>query len=238
MIDPTPTVWAVILARAGSRSIPRKNLAVVGGKPLVQIAVEQAVRCPEIHRVVVSSDDPDIARLVATLEVEFVERPPELATDRARSAPAAVHALQALGAAPLDIAVLLQPTSPMRADEDIRSTLLALDGFRSSVTVEEALVHPLKALLESPNGYLPTRSLEDLEKPRQDLPRAVTPNGAVYAIRVEDLAANGSFLVAPINTVLMPEERSVDIDSPSDLAHARSLFDSDEKSSGPASRGD
>lgn len=237
MVEPIPTVWAVILARAGSRSIPRKNLAVVGGKPLVQIAVEQAVRCPEIHRVVVSSDDLDIAGLVATLAAEFVDRPAELATGSARSAPAAIHALQALGAAPSDIAVLLQPTSPMRADEDIRSTLLALDGFRSSVTVEEASAHPLKALIESPTGYVPTRSLEDLEKPRQDLPRAVTPNGAVYAIRVEDLAANGSFLVTPINPVLMPKERSVDIDSPSDLAQARSLFGSDENASEPLGRG-
>jgi N-acylneuraminate cytidylyltransferase len=231
--EPPQTVWAVILARAGSRSIPRKNLAVIGGRPLVLIAVEQAVRCPEIHRVVVSTDDADIARLCAAFDVDVVERPAELATDQARSAPAVIHALGTLGAAPSDIAVLLQPTSPMRADGDIRSALVALNGYRSSVTVEESFAHPLKALIESPTGYVPTRSLEDLERPRQELPRAVTPNGAVYVIRVGDLAASKSFLVAPINPVLMPPERSIDIDSPGDLAQARSLFGSGEDSLGP-----
>ncbi len=220
----TGAVWAVILARRGSRSIPLKNLEEVGGRPLVLIAVEQAIRCAVIDRVVLSTDDSAIAEVVEGLDVDVVMRPAHLATDDARSAPAAIHALESLRASRLDTAVLLQPTSPLRNDRDVRETLAALPGFGSSLTVRELSSHPLKALIESPSGYVPTRRLEDLEAPRQALPRAVAPNGAVYAVGVGDLMMNESFLIEPINAVLMPEARSIDIDGPGDLALVRDLL--------------
>lgn len=221
----SPRVFAVILARRGSRSIARKNLANVGGDPLVVRAVNQACRIPQVGGVVVSTDDSEILALLANSGALLVDRPPHLATDDARSAPAALHALRAVGASADDIAVLLQPTSPLRSDEDVIRVIAGLEGYRSSMTASEPETHPFKALIETSTGYQPVRDLADLESPRQALPRALVPNGAVYAVRVADLASSGSFLVQPTNLWVMPEERSIDIDTPADLARARQLIE-------------
>jgi N-acylneuraminate cytidylyltransferase len=218
-------IFAVILARGGSRSVPRKNLALIDGEPLVVRAVNQAFRVAAIDEVIVSTDDDEIIQLFGGSRVLSVRRPAGLSTDDARSAPAAIHALAATDAGSDDIVVLLQPTSPLRSDEDIARTLAGLQGFRSSVAVCEAAPHPFKTLIATPKGYGPTRQLADLEAPRQELPLALHPNGAVYAVEVGDLVAHNSFLVEPINPVLMPTNRSIDIDGPEDLALVRYLVE-------------
>ena len=231
-----PRVYAVVLARRGSRSILRKNLETVGGQPLVLRAVEQAFRIAQIDEVVVSTDDREVLSLVASLVAEsgalLVDRPAYLATDDARSAPAALHALTAVGAAADDVAVLLQPTSPLRSDEDVIQVIEGLDGHGSSIAARETGTHPFKALIETADGYRPVRHLVDLESPRQELPPALVPNGAAYAIRFADLAASGSFLVQPMNLWVMPQERSLDIDTPADLARARQVIEQEGVSPG------
>lgn len=232
-----PRVYAVVLARRGSRSILRKNLETVGGQPLVLRAVEQAFRIAQIDEVVVSTDDREVLSLVAESGALLVDRPAHLATDDARSAPAALHALTAVGAAADDVAVLLQPTSPLRSDEDVIQVIEGLDGHGSSIAARETGTHPFKALIETANGYRPVRDLADLESPRQALPPALVPNGAVYAIRCADLAASGSFLVQPMNLWVMPQERSLDIDTPADLARARQAIEQEGISPGRADIG-
>jgi N-acylneuraminate cytidylyltransferase len=224
--------WGLILARAGSKAIPRKNLVEVGGLPLVLRAVRQAVRIADIARVVVSTDDPEIARLVRSPGVEIVQRRAQDATDDARSAIAAIHALEVVGAQADDVAVLLQPTSPLRSDDDIRRTIAGLRGGGCCVTVCEARHHPFKSLVEQNGELAPPRGWADLEQPRQDLPPAFVLNGAVYVLRVSDLVANRSFFCLPIRTVVMPEHRSLDIDGPWDLASAEALL------SGPTALGE
>ena len=217
-------VWGLVLARAGSKGIPRKNLARVGGVPLALLTVRQALRVAAIDRVVVSTDDEDVATLVSSESVELVRRPPALATDDARSAPAAIHALDASGAHEDDVVVLLQPTSPLRTDEDIERAIAGLGEGGSCLTVVEVEHHPLKALLECATGFEAIRNAMDLETPRQELPRAVAPNGAVYVIRVADLRSGNSFYSRPIRTVMMPQDRSLDVDNPEDIARVEAAM--------------
>lgn len=219
-----PVIWGLVLARAGSKGIPRKNLVSIRGVPLVLIAVQQALRVKAINRVVVSTDDDDIETLVAGEAVKVVRRPPELATDGARSASAAIHALDAADAQEEDVVVLLQPTSPLRSDDDVTRTIAGLGETGCCVTVQEAEQHPLKTLLESAGGFVAPRDLADLEMPRQALPRAVAPNGAVYVIRVADLNSSNSFFAHPIRTVTMPQDRSLDVDSPEDIVRAELMM--------------
>ena len=219
-----PVIWGLVLARAGSKGIPRKNLVNLRGIPLVLRAVHQALRVPMIDRVIVSTDDDEVVDLLAGESAEVVRRPPELATDDARSAPAAIHALDAAEAREEDVVVLLQPTSPLRSDDDIARTIAGLGAAGCCVTVQEVARHPLKTLLESPDGFRTPRDLADLEAPRQALPRAVAPNGAVYVIRVADLRSTNSFFAYPIRTVTMPEDRSLDVDGPEDIVRAEWLM--------------
>lgn len=218
------TTWGLILARAGSKGIPRKNLVSLRGVPLALLAVRQALRVPGIDRVLVSTDDDEVVALVSDERVEIVRRPAELATDDARSASAAIHALRAVGAGPEDVVVLLQPTSPLRSDEDIERTIAGLGAGGCCITAQEAEHHPLKALVDHGQGYEAPRDLADLEMPRQKLPRAVVPNGAVYVIRVADLETQSSFFAHPIQTVTMPQDRSLDVDTPTDIERAEGLL--------------
>ena len=108
------TVIAIILARGGSKRVPRKNLRMFHGKPLLQWAIDAAKSSAYIDRITLSSDDEEIRNSVSGISV--VERPPELATDTATSEDAIRHVMSLVS---FDWIVLLQPTSPLRTTEDI-----------------------------------------------------------------------------------------------------------------------
>jgi N-acylneuraminate cytidylyltransferase len=212
--------WAVVPARAGSKGLPGKNVAPLAGRPLVEHAIAQGARVAGIDEVVVTTDDPQVAAVAHRLGVRVVDRPEELAGDLARSVDAVVHALDAVEAADDDLVVLLQPTSPLRSDADVAGCLARADGAGAVVTVCEADHHPFKGFVEVDGALVPVRELDDLEAPRQALPRALRPNGAVYVVGVGQLRREGRFLVAPVDVVEVPLERSLDVDTAADLARA------------------
>jgi CMP-N-acetylneuraminic acid synthetase len=119
------------------------------------------------------------------------------------------------------VAVVLQPTSPFRADADVAAAVRGLGQTGSCVSVVVAPEHPLKALVERDGAFAAVLDPAHLESPRQRLPRAAYPNGAVYVARYRDIVAAGTLLASPIRVVEMPAERSHDIDTPQDLAAAR-----------------
>ena len=110
------TVLAVILARGGSKRVPRKNLREYRGKPLIQWAIEEGKKSAYIDYLVVSTDDQEIADVAQKLGCGVIHRPPELSTDTASSEEALRHVLFD---SPHDWVVLLQPTSPNRTVKDI-----------------------------------------------------------------------------------------------------------------------
>jgi len=217
-------VVAVITARGGSKSVPKKNIAIVGGKPLIAWTIEAALRSLYLCRIIVSTDDIKIAQVAREwgAEVPFL-RPPELAQDDSPHTPVVVHAVEWLEFHEKmipDCVLLLQPTLPLRTTEDIDSAVrLFIDKKADSVvSVCEALSHPylvktitpdgkLKNYIETPKGYLA----------RQKLPPAYALNGAIYLVKRDVLINMGTFYTERTYAYRMPPERSLDIDTPWDL---------------------
>ena len=225
-----PRVLAVITARGGSKGIPRKNLALVGGEPLVVHAVRQAAAAGRLTRYVVSTDDAEIATAARAAggDVPFV-RPADLARDDTPTLPVLLHAARTLeqaGDAPYDWIVCLQPTNPLRRAADIDACVAKAveTGADSVVTVCRA-PHPAKIKRMEGDRLLPYVIDEAEGARRQDLGvPAWRRNGAVYVFRRDVLEA-GRLYGDDVRAVEMPAERSVDIDAPSDLLLANALWD-------------
>jgi CMP-N,N'-diacetyllegionaminic acid synthase len=218
-------VAGVIPARGGSRRLPGKNLAVVGGRTLVRRALDTALASRVLHPVVLSSDDPAILAEADGLDgVLALERPAALATDTARSLDVVLHALGAL-AEPVDAVAIVQCTSPFTAPEDIAGAvgLLEASGAGSVVTVSrvEGVVHPHK-LKRLDGDRLVSWLTDDAMAPSHELPELWARNGCAYVTRKEALE-RGEIVASDVRGYPMPEERSLDVDTPLDLAFAQFL---------------
>jgi CMP-N-acetylneuraminic acid synthetase len=214
------TVAALIPARGGSKGIPRKNLAVVGGKPLIAWTIEAALRSSLLNGVYVSTDDEEIARVSREYgaKVPFL-RPLELASDQAGSLGVAFHALDwmaAHGGEP-DYLLLLQPTSPLRQTDDIDGAIRLAEEHRAAAVVGLSVAepHPYYARRLSTDGIVsPFIALAEEPVRRQDYPPAYCINGALYLNTPASLRADGTFEPPGALGYLMPLERSLDIDTP------------------------
>lgn len=226
-------ICAVILARGGSKGIPRKNLVEINGKPLVSYMIEKALQISYDCDVVLSTEDPEIAEVGKSLGalVPFT-RPKELAEDHIQSLPVVQHALgemEKLRNFKYDIVVYLQPTAPLCRIEDIEECVKVLveeQNFVSAVTVVKVNTHPFK-MKRVINGNqlinLIDQGFEDM-RPRQELPPVYRRSGAVYASRREVVMEGQSLVGNPCRAVFVPENTAVDIDSPVDLELVRFLM--------------
>jgi N-acylneuraminate cytidylyltransferase/CMP-N,N'-diacetyllegionaminic acid synthase len=211
------------VARGGSKSIPRKNLALLAGKPLIAWTIEAALQCPSAGRVLVSTDDPEIADVARTLgaDAPFV-RPDALARDDTPTMPVVIHALEWLEAnesySPNRV-LLLQPTSPLRTSGDIAAAIALAEEQRaeSIVSVSPASSHPHLIKRITPEGLLEDLLPHAQIDRRQDLEPVYALNGAIYLTLRSQLLKHQSFYPTRTHAYVMPAERSLDIDSPWDL---------------------
>jgi CMP-N-acetylneuraminic acid synthetase len=224
-------VLGLITARGGSKGLPGKNMAALGGKPLIAWTVEKALGSGAIERLIVSTDDPAIADAArrAGAEVPFV-RPAELARDDTPHLPVIQHALEHERASGYDAAylVLLQPTSPLVAADDI-ATCVELAKSRSAAAVISVVRfhgHPSWIMRVDTEGRLaPWQPTQPTAERRQDGAAAFLPNGAVYVLAA-DLVRRGEGWYGPSTLAYeMPAERSLDIDDVWDLRLARLIFE-------------
>lgn len=235
-------IYALIPARGGSKGIPRKNLKPLAGQPLIAWTILPALRSGCFGRVLVSTDDEEIAATSRQLgaEVPFL-RPPELASDTARSADVVLHALDWLRAHDLgepDVLVILQPTSPLRTETDLQAAL-ALVRSREAVAVASVspAPHP-PAWLRRINAqgeleeWLPAAAVHR----RQDADALYQLNGALYAIRPARFRQDRTFLPPGTQAYVMPAERSLDIDTPWDFHLAELLLSHPHAPAHPANR--
>ncbi len=219
-------VLAIIPARCGSKCIPRKNLRVVAGVPLIGWSIAAATAVGDLlHRVIVSTDDQEIADVSRSLgaEVPFL-RPAELSGDEAATLPVLQHALQFVEEEEhmqMDAVLLLQPTSPLRTPDDIRNALKIMSDREpdSVVSIVEA-VHAHPMLLKT----IRDGRIEPYDKNfpegarRQDLsPEVFTTNGAIYVARRDVIVKDNRLLGDVTLPYVMPPERSLDIDTEYDL---------------------
>jgi CMP-N,N'-diacetyllegionaminic acid synthase len=215
---------AFIPARGGSKGVPRKNLAVIGGVSLVGRAVRLADRIPMIDEVVVSSDDEDILQEARAHGATIERRPSTLAKDDTPTLDVLVDYLDRHPA--VDVIVLLQPTSPLRTAGDVTASLNRLAEAASVVTVT-ALEHPPEwTFVVGEDGRLePLNGWDALVGRRQDAPERFRLNGAVYAVKADHLRSGGRLVDRQTVAVVMPGVRSLDIDSEFDLEVARLLVE-------------
>lgn len=224
-------ILGVIPARGGSKGVPRKNVADVAGKPLIAWTLEAAAKAPCLTRIVVSTEDEEIAALCRGLgaDVPFL-RPVELAQDRTPTLPVIQHALaqaEARDGRRYEAIVLLQPTTPLRRAEDIEQCVRMLreTGAESVISVVDVGgYHPLR-MKRFEGERLVNYVEQDGEnmRPRQELPPVYIRNGAVYVTRRAVIDA-GMLVGQDCRGLIMPAHRSVNIDAPNDLILAEQML--------------
>jgi CMP-N-acetylneuraminic acid synthetase len=220
---------AVVPARGGSRRVPRKNLAELGGRTLVRRALETAVAAECFATVALSSEDDEILAEAEGLDVVTLRRPMELAIDTARALDVVRHALEELETqGRFDAVAVVQATSPFTAPEDLAGAVALLEssGAESVVSVArlEAALHPLKLKVLGEEGRLEPYLADDALTPSHELPPLWARNGSVYLSRREVLERGLLVSDGDVRGYEMPAERSYDVDTPRDLAFARFLL--------------
>lgn len=213
-----PEMLAVIPARGGSKGVPRKNIKMFGGKPLMVWTIEAALTSAFIDRVVVTTEDTEIAEVARKHGAEVIKRPKRLAQDETLITPVLEHTVTTLkkkeGYEP-EFVVLLNPTSPLRSkdhlDVGIRPFIWSKNDCSVSVTPEVVCLWEIrdnKAWANYDYGNKPRR---------QDAPISYRENGAVYIVRTDFLMREHRFIGGKISLFAIPRYNSLDIDTPIDF---------------------
>lgn len=216
---------AMIFARGGSKGIPNKNLQLVAGKSLIQRAIDTALASVNVDRIIVSTDSTEIAKvaIAAGAEVPFL-RPAYLAEDSSAEWFAWRHALAYLdksdGVLP-DAMISIPTTSPLRLVSDIDACIEAYDqgGWDAVITVSEAQRNPYFNMVQidsSSRASIAVKPPSDLVR-RQDSPVLFDICTIAYVVRAEFVLQHDSMWDGRVGTVVIPQERALDIDTPFDL---------------------
>jgi N-acylneuraminate cytidylyltransferase len=235
-------VLAIIPARGGSKSIPHKNIRPLAGFPLIAYSIAAARAASQVQRVIVSTDDPEIAAVARHYgaEVPFL-RPAEHAQDQTPDLPVFQHALLWLAEHENyhpEIVVQLRPTSPFRRVWHIDQAILRLrdnpqaDAIR---TVCEPFQNPFKMWRISPEGrMIPLIQLDGIpepyNQPRQHLPEVYWQTGYVDAAYARTILEKSSMTGEHILPLIIQPHEWIDIDSPDDWRRAERLLESGELS--------
>jgi CMP-N-acetylneuraminic acid synthetase len=212
-------ILGLIPARGGSKGIPGKNLAPLGGKPLLQWTVDAAQAARELTRVVLSTDDDEVA---AAAGVDVLRRPPELAQDDTPMLDVVRHAVAAL--AP-DVVVLLQPTSPLRRSEHVDACVrLLLESGADAVMSVVEVPHAFRpdSLMDVVDGRLVARGTA---RTRQEKALVYARNGPAVLARRTDRIGDDLY-AGDVRPFVMDVRESLDVDHPIDLELAELLLGS------------
>lgn len=214
------SILALIPARGGSKGIPGKNIKELAGKPLIAYTIEAAKCVPSISRVIVSTDSQEIADIAKQYgaEVPFL-RPEELASDTSKTMDAVMYTLDKLAAQGeiYDYLVLLQPTSPLRTEDDIEGCIQkALECGQDVVAVSEVQDPPVLIRRMEKTGKLFSLLSGSSTVRRQDMQAYYRVNGSIYVNQVDRLSADTSLNDNPVGYIIS-REHSVDIDEPIDF---------------------
>jgi len=227
-----PATLCIIPARSGSKGVFRKNIRQLAGKPLIAWTIEVALVCPSLDRVIVSTDDQEIAEIARQYgaEVSFI-RPAELAQDDTPDLPVCQHALSWLAEHEYycpDIVVWLRPTAPLRTVQDVEAAIQLLietgaDCVRSVCLAEH---HPY--WMNRLDGDRLVTFLDGIDESRyycrQLLPPVYRLNGAVDVTWCRTVTEKGLLYSGDVRGYIMPAERSIDLDIELDFALAELLL--------------
>lgn len=218
------TAVAVIPARGGSKSVPRKNIRLLAGKPLIYYTIEQAKRSRCLSRLIVSTDDNEIAQVSHQHGAEVCIRPVELATDAAPTELALIHVVEVLkqrDGYEADAVVTLEPTSPLRSSALIDRCIEVLaDSDADSVIA----VAPTSSLVGTIHGGRFKYTFKDQSRRRQDRTPLYKESSAVYVTRTDTLLTRKSVLGERLYAVIAEEYEAIDINTPLDFIIAEAVM--------------
>ncbi|WP_341894452.1 acylneuraminate cytidylyltransferase family protein [Ferrovibrio terrae] len=217
---------AFIFARGGSKGIPRKNLSLLDGKPLLAWAIDSARSCPSVGRVIVSTDDDEIASMGRQFgaEVPFI-RPSYLAQDGSPEWLAWRHAVNFVQTSdgPFDTFLAVPTTSPLRSPEDLERCIAKIQtGCDAVVTVTEANRNPYFNMVRFDEDGCVKIAVETgrIIANRQDAPPVYDLTTVAYAVKPQLIMTANDIFDGRVKAVVVPRERSLDIDTPFDLQFA------------------
>ena len=227
-----PETLAIIPARGGSKGIPRKNIKMFCGKPLIAWTIEAALKSNFIDRAVVSTEDEEIGEVSRSYGIEVIKRPQELAQDETLATPVMEHAVTVLeeqGYKPQIIA-LLNPTSPLRSSEHIDRGLLSFiwSSRDSSICVSRGVFNIwsfANLTTSAENAKYPVANYDYKNKARrQDSPVKYQEKGAIYLVRRDYLMEHHRFIGDKNTLYQIPTANGLDIDTPLDFIIAERVM--------------
>lgn len=223
MVQAAEDVLAIIPARGGSKGIPRKNVLPLGGKPLIAHTIDAARAARNVTRVVVSTDDDEIAEVAERYGAEVVRRPEALASDMAKSEDALLYTLAALeqaeGYRP-DLLVFLQCTSPLTAPEDIDGTVDALRTNGADSAVAVTAFHYFLWKEDGEGSAVGINHDKSVRLMRQQREPEYLETGAVYVMKTDGFVASKHRFFGKTALFDTPVERRLEIDEPEDFRMA------------------
>lgn len=216
---------ALVPVREGSKGLPKKNILELGGVPLYRRALDQGLRI--VNACAVSTDFESILNSTVPDNCYFLRRPEDLCGDEVPIDEVIAHVVDDLNLPDATTIVLLQATSPFRADEDIRAALdLYAEGkYDLTMSVTQTDQKVLKYGTLDGDSYVPLSNPKYCFANRQSLPLVFKPNGAVYVFTVGVFRRNRGLATESIGVIKMPSSRAIDIDSIDDFELAKRLLE-------------
>jgi len=223
-------ILAIIPARGGSKRVPRKNIKMLAGKPLIAHTIEVGLKSKYITRLVVSTEDAEIANVSKSFGAEVFARSMELAQDTTKTPPVMIGVVEGLEKQGYnaDIVVLLQVTCPLR-DENLIDAVIEklINSEHDSIFTGFHLMHTMPLWKKHHNGE--TTSLYDYHlRPRSQEPelneKIYSEDGAVYAIKIDSFKKHNDFIGENPDIYITP--KNLDIDTEEEFKDAESLISS------------
>lgn len=215
-------VLFVVAARGGSKGVPRKNIRLLGGMPLIAYKIVSAQKCYYEHRIIVSTDDEEIANIAKGYgaDVPFM-RPKELSGDTVSSIDVVLHAMDWItknDSEKYDYVCLLEPSSPFASYADLNASLKLIEEKQADtllgmkeVEVSSDFIHALDKHGGLSEFYYTIENMTSIR--RQDQKQEYTMNGCMYIARWDYFVKNKQFHSVNSIPYIMPEERSIEIDT-------------------------
>ena len=225
-------VLCVICARQGSEGVPNKNIKEILGKPLIAFSIEQALESNLFDKIVVSTDSEEIKKIAKKYGAEcWFSRPAELCKDDSAKLPAIQHALRESEKkfnCKFDQIIDLDVTSPLRNVQDIRKAynIFLKDGLDNLITGTRSGRNPYFNMIEIKNGEIElSKKLKIAPVSRQQSPQVFDVNASIYIWTRDFLLKENSLFSGRLGFYQMPEDRSIDIDSPLDWEIVKMLME-------------
>jgi N-acylneuraminate cytidylyltransferase len=217
---------AIIPARSGSKGIPRKNLAVLAGRPLICHTIECAKEAKCFDKIIVSTDDSDIELLSTLCKVDTIMRPTQISKDHSPIELTIFHAIEILDKQKYcpDIIVLLNPTSPLRKPRDITGCLDYFKQAKADSAISVTQAHEFFWKIEKNNAKCISHDISKIRPMRQEMTNFYKEAGGIFIMTKKGFIRNTTLLFGKIVAYIIPESRSIDINIPIDLEYAELLM--------------